>query len=139
MNATKEDWIRYEKLLSKLSEDFDEKTTNENTEERLDRYYNILEKVVETLFEKKDAFKDEEEKKKKPKNKIPKDVRILMRKKTSVSKKILTSNNQKKTLRLMKSLQLIEEELEAKYKMMKIKKEREAIGKIKRNPKFFYS
>ena len=53
-------------------------------------------------------------KKKKPKNKIPKDVRILMRKKTSVSKKILTSNNQKKTLRLMKSLQLIEEELEAK-------------------------
>ena len=139
MNATKEDWIRYDTLLSKLSEDFEEKSEGENTEERLNRYYKILERVVETLFEKKEAFKCEEEKKNKPKNKIPKEVRILMRKKTSISKKILTSNNPKTTLRLMKSLQLIEEDLERRYKTMKLKMENEALGKIKRNPKYFYS
>ena len=139
MNATKEDWIRYDALLSKLSEDFEEKSEGENTEERLTRYYKILERVVETLFEKKEAFKCEEEKKNKPKNKIPKEVRILMRKKTSISKKILTSNNPKTTLRLMKSLQVIEEDLERRYKTMKLKMENEALGKIKRNPKYFYS
>ena len=51
MNATEEDWIRYDVLLSKLSEDFDNKSEGENTEERLNRYYATLEKVVETLLE----------------------------------------------------------------------------------------
>ena len=132
MNATEEDWIRYDVLLSKLSEDFDNKSEGENTEERLNRYYATLEKVVETLFEKKEAFKGEEEKKNHPKNKIPKDVRILMRKKTSVSKKIMSSNNEKKTLGLLKTLQIIEEDLERSYRTMKIKKEKEALGKIKK-------
>ena len=62
-----------------------------------------------------------------------------MRKKTSMSKKILTSNNEKKTMRLMKTLLIIEEDLESSYKSMKIKKDKEAMGKIKRNPKYFYS
>ena len=69
INAKEEDWIRYDILLSKLSEDFEEKCVGENTEERLNRYYTIIEKVVETLFEKKEAFKSEEEKKNLPKNK----------------------------------------------------------------------
>ena len=42
LNATEEDWIRYNVLLSKLSEDFDEKSMGENTEERLNRYYQTL-------------------------------------------------------------------------------------------------
>ena len=63
MNSNEEDWIRYDILLSKLSENFDEVTQNENTEQRLTRFYNLMEKAVETLFEKKDAFKTESEKK----------------------------------------------------------------------------
>ena len=38
----------------------------------------------------------------------------------------------------MKSLQAIETELDINYKKRKLKKEHEAIGKIKRDPKYFY-
>ena len=48
-----------------MSEDFDSKTKNEDTQARLIRFYNVIEKAVSTLFEKKDAFKAESENKKK--------------------------------------------------------------------------
>ena len=121
-----------------MSENFDDETENETTEERLTRFYKIVENTVATLFNKKEAFKTEEEKKQRKGNKIPKNIRILMRKKTSTSKKILKSNKAQNTLKLMLKLKDIEEELEVSYKAMRLKKEREALGKIKRNPKYFY-
>ena len=139
MNAIEEDWIRYEVLMSKLSETFEEQSRNENTEEKLTRFYNIVEKAVVTLFEKKEAFKSEDEKEKKQKNRIPKEMRKLMMKKSCLSKKIISSCSEIKTLKLMKTLEQIENELEVNYKRMKLKKEGEALGKIKRNPKYFYS
>ena len=87
------------------------------------------------LIDKKEAFKSDEEKKQKKGNKIPKNVRILMRKKTSISKKIMQSNLGTKTLKLMNSLEAIEKELEINYKRRKLKNEKVAIGKIKRDPK----
>ena len=138
MKASEEDWIRYNDLLSKLSEDFDEKTKGENTEERLSRFYKLVEKTVVTLFEKKEAFKTEEEKELKKGNKIPKTIRILMRKKTIMSKKILKSNLAAKTLTYMHELNKIEKELETSYNKMKLMKEKEALSRIKRNPKYFY-
>ena len=51
MNASEKDWIRYNVLLSKLSENFDDETIEENTEERLNRFYKLLEEAVTTLFE----------------------------------------------------------------------------------------
>ena len=137
MNAIEEDWIRYEVLMSKLSETFEEQSRNENTEEKLTRFYNIVEKAVVTLFEKKEAFKSEDEKEKKQKNRIPKEMRKLMKKKSCLSKKIISSCSAIKTLKLMKTLEQIENELEVNYKRMKLKKEGEALGKIKRNPKYF--
>ena len=138
LNASDEDWIRYNVLLSKLSEDFDEKTQNEDTHARLNRFYKVIEEAVTLLFDKKEAFKSDEEKKLKKGNKIPKNVRTLMRKKTSISKKIMQSNSGTKTLKLMNSLEAIEEELEISYKKRKLKNEKVAIGKIKRDPKYFY-
>ena len=38
----------------------------------------------------------------------------------------------------MKNLEHIEKVLENSYKTMKVKKEKEALARIKRNPKFFY-
>ena len=137
VNASEEDWNRYDVLLTKLSEDFDQKAEYETSEEKLNRFYKLVEKTVSTLFEKKEAFKNEEEKKEKRGNKIPKKTRILLRKKTSISKKIMSTSNDSKTLRLMKKLDLIKAELQASYKTMKLKKEKEAISKIKKNPKFF--
>ena len=102
------------------------------------RFYNVIEEAIKTLFEKKDAFKPEEEKERSKGNKIPKNVRLLSRKKTMISKKILKSSSGVKTLKLMLNLENIEKELEISYKSMKIKKEKEALHKIKRNPKYFY-
>ena len=89
MNATNEDWIRYDKILSKMAEDFDDKSKNENTTKKLERFYDLVENTVVTLFDKKEAFKTEDEKKSKPKNKIQKEIRIMMRKKTNISKQII--------------------------------------------------
>ena len=59
-----------------------------------------------------------------------------MRKKTSISKKILSSNSSKKTLRMMKTLASIEKELEKSYKKMRIKKKEDTLKKIKKSPKY---
>ena len=48
-------------------------------------------------------------------NKISKTARILMRKKSNISKKILASNSKDKTLKLMKALEVVEKELEQSY------------------------
>jgi hypothetical protein len=72
MKGKLEDWIRYDVLVSKLAENFDIETKDENTEERLKRFYGIMEKAVTTLFEKKESFENEEERKQTLKNKIPK-------------------------------------------------------------------
>ena len=53
LNASMEDWIRYDVILTKLSENFEEDTENKDTTERLARFYNIIEKAVTLLFEKK--------------------------------------------------------------------------------------
>ena len=51
LNASNEDWIRYEVLMSKLSEDFDEKTKDEDTHEWLNRFNKIIEEAVTTFFD----------------------------------------------------------------------------------------
>ena len=135
LNADEEDWIRYDVILTKLSENFDDETRNENTEGRLKRFYEIIEKAVVMLFEKKNAFKKDDEKNERKGNMIPRKIRILMRKKTSISKKILLSSSGTKTLRLMKFLEVIEKELETNYRSMKLKKEKDTLMKIKRDPK----
>ena len=139
MKGKLEDWIRYDVLVSKLAENFDIETKDENTEERLKRFYDIIEKAVITLFEKKESFKNKEERKQTPRNKIPKKMRNLMKKKTNISNKIMLSNSGLKTLKLMKHLYKIESELNNSYKQSRIKKETEAIDKMKSNPKFFFS
>ena len=66
-------------------------------------------------------------------------MRTNLKKKASISKKILSSKSPSKTLRLMTKLQQIEKELKDSYDKMRMKKENEAVRKIKRNPKYFYS
>ena len=61
------------------------------------------------------------------------------RQKTKLSKKILSSNSGNKTVQMMKTLETVEKELELSYKNMRMKREKEALNKIKRNPRYFYS
>ena len=81
---------------------------------------------------------ENENEKKKVMNKIPKNVRLLMRQKHEPSERIKKSNHWLKTLRLTKQLEAKEVELSEKYKERKLKLEKEALGKIKTNPEFFY-
>ena len=88
--------------------------------------------MVKTLFEKKEAFKEESDKKVKKGNKIPKEIRIMMRKRTKISRKINSSNSKVKILNMMKTLENVEKELKCNYKNMRTKREREALNKIKK-------
>ena len=135
--GTNEDWIRYETLMRMLSKDFEEETKDKSTTEMLDKLIKTIEEVVELVFEKKEEFKSEGEKSKG--NKIPRRVRLLMRKKKSLSEKIMKTNSVQKTRKLMLSLQKVEQELEINQRTWKNKKEKEALARIKKDPKYFYS
>jgi endonuclease/exonuclease/phosphatase family metal-dependent hydrolase len=140
LNGSREDWIRYDAIIWQKYFEFEQNTINENTDEMLKRFYNLLEETVELLFDKKESFKTDEEKAhSKRKNKIPIKIRILLRKQSSISKKILASKSGTKTYKLMVALKQIEVDLETSRKKMRTGKENIALGKIKRNPKYFYS
>ena len=125
-------------MLESVAKDFDKKTENENTTQMLNRMIKIIEDVVVSVFEKKEDFKSEEEKSRRG-NMIPRKVRLLMKKKRSISDNILKSKSGTKTRKLMQSLEAVEKTLEENQRMWKRKKENEALSKIKRNPKYFYT
>ena len=107
--ADSEDWLRYETELRNI--DFETITQEMNVEQKLSKLYDILEKATAKVFIKKKEFKDKDEDeenedmgKSKPKNKIPKEIRLLMRQKKELSDRIKKSNHWLKTLRLTKEL-----------------------------------
>ena len=140
LDADDEDWLRFDALLGRI--DIEEETNEMDTKEKLDKFYKILEEVVEQVFKKKKEFQDgprEEESEKKPRNYIPKKIRQLMRKKKKLSGKIEASRKWWKTFEMMEEMEIIETELDDEYKKRAMKEENGAIEKIKKNPKFFYS
>ena len=140
--ADQEDWLRYEAELMEV--DFDSLTESMNVKQRMDKFCEILEKATAAVFIKKKEFvvNEEEEKEeigeKKTKNKIPKEVRLLLRQKKEISDRIKKSNHWYRTLILTRELEEKEALLCEKYKARKLKVEKEAIDKIKVNPKYFY-
>ena len=107
----------------------------------------MLEEASEKCLPKKKDFlnrEDPEEKEKdgapkKSKNCIPKVVRMLMKKKQKLSQKILKSKSWEKNYSVMLELQEIEDKLSGHYNERRRKEEKEAIQKLKHNPKYFYS
>ena len=76
-------------------------------------------------------------KKIKKKSRIPKDRKLLMRKKCNMKKKYKSSFDEHKNS-ILKEIETIEEKLKLSHKMEAEKKEHDAISKIKENPKYFY-
>ena len=72
-------------------------------------------------------------------NRIPRTIRVLMRNESKLSKAILTSKSGKKISNFKQKLQEIEADLEKHYSKRRESQENDAISKIKRNPKYFYS
>ena len=139
MKATDEDWIRYNKIIEKEEDKFVKDSENENTDEKLKRLYSILEKTTKLLFEEKEAFKNDEKKETKRRNKIPRAARILMNRKKNISNNIQKCKSGKQMTKLIQKLSLIENEIDESLKKQRVKSENDAISKIKRNPKYFFS
>ena len=138
--ADAEDWMRYEALMRDV--DWEAAARGLDVEAKLHKFLDVLETVVAEIFKKKKHYEDENsdnKPQKKNNNKIPDDVRLLMRQKKEISDRILKSKSWLKIYKLEKELEAKEEALSKKYKDRKLKVEQEAIGKIKSNPKFFYS
>ena len=84
------------------------------------------------MFQKKEDFQgdlddEKEEETMTPKNKIPKRIRILMRKKRKLSRKILSSTSWRKNFNTMLELRKVEEEIDKSYKERRSSEEKEAI------------
>ena len=112
-----------------------------NTKQKLGKFYEVLEGTALEVFKKKKQYNDTNDmvESNKPKNKIPKRVRQLMKRKTKLSKRILSSKQWWKTYVVVEEIELIEKELEKEYTKMNIKAENIAIQKLKKDPKYFYN
>ena len=137
--ADDEDWLRFNSLLETV--DFDEETKFMNTKQKLRKFYDILEGTSLEVFKKKKEYEDENTKEynNKPRNKIPKRVRQLMKRKSKLSKRILASKLWWKTHEIVNEIEAIEHELDERYTEMNIAAEKKAIEKLKKDPKYFYS
>lgn len=106
--------------------------------EELHKFLEVVETTVDTVFNKKDTFK-EGNSKSIQKNKIPKEVRLVMRQKKEISDRIKKSRSWLNTLNLTKLLEEKELKLREMYRQRKLKVENEALRAMKSNPKHFYS
>ena len=91
MNADEEDWLRWRSLVEEVN--FDKDTEEMNVEEKMKTFYSILEDVAAKVFKKKEYSDEPDDDVKKSKNKIPKEVRLLMRQIKDISNRIKVSNN----------------------------------------------
>ena len=133
-NASEELWLRFNLLIQKIN--FEEEFESLNTHEMLEKFYLLICRNVDIIFDRKGEGKAEIFT---SKNKIPRKIRILMRNKKNISKSILKSKSGTKIAKMRKQLHEIETSLEEFYQERRNEKESEAIKKIKKNPKFFYS
>ena len=138
-SADDEDWLRFDSLLETV--DFEEETKRMNTKQKLGKFYEILEGTALEVFKKKKEYNEENnnEELNKPRNKIPKRVRQLMKKKAKLSKKILASKQWWKTYEIVEKIEMIEKELDEEYTKMNTEAEYKAIQKLKKDPKYFYN
>ena len=101
--ANQEDWMRYEALMDDV--DFENTAKNMSVEEKLNKFYEILEMIVAAVFKKKDEYSDTPEKSNTSKNKIPKEIRLIMRQKAEISERITKCKDWSKKYRLEKELE----------------------------------
>ena len=141
--ATENDWKRFDAIFRNVSKDFEAETRNENADVKLAKVYEYVERATHVVFMKKKIFEEETEKEEEEihvtKNKIPKRIRALMKKKKKLSSQIFSSSSWRKNYKTMVELEEVEKEIDEEYKARRMKEEKKAIGAIKRNPKYFYT
>ena len=130
-----EDWMRINLLLNETR--WESLMENMSAEESLLTFLKVVEQNVSLVFTKKSetnqpsgGFTN--------KNKIPREIRNLMRKKRKLSKVTLRAKSHSRLLKLREELENIELKLQTSYETRRNKQEQDAIKKIKKDPKAFY-
>ena len=138
-NASEEQLNRFEHLMDQFDED---KLDDKNPDEQLDIILKVIEEAVEMSIPRKKMFEAEDETEssnvKTSNNYIPKKVRSLMKRKSKLSKKILSSKNWYKNYQVHLELEEVEVELDNHYKERRKAEESKAIGKLFKDSKYFY-
>ena len=140
-DADDEDWEKFEAILDALN--YEEKSVNLSVEKKLEMLYKMLEDTTDIMMDKRKEFTNEEEwddeEKRETKNFIPKKVRKLMRRKKKLSERMFSSKLWQRNLKVEEELEAVEKEIDDHYKERRSKEEKDAIGKMKDNPKYFYT
>ena len=130
-----EDWMRLNLLINETK--WDSLMENLSAEESLNAFLKVVEQNVSLVFtKKKESFQPSGQFR--SKNKIPREVRNLMRKKRNLSKVMLKAKSFSRLLKLRENLEAIELKLQNSYEVRRNKQEKGAIMKIKKDPKAFY-
>ena len=146
--------VRIEKRNQQDSTKFDEvnllseKTdweTIRNTLETVDwnhQFENLsTTEMIESLTElcSEVAIRNAPKRRRKGKPRVPRERRILMRKRTKLRKRLHPSMNQDRRSSVERQLIEIERKLQDSYKLQDVQEEARAVETIKSNPKYFYS
>ena len=106
----------------------------------IDELVLMVEKMVSENFQLRSYKKvNKEGKEFKSNNNIPRDIRILFRQKRKLSKKLYKVKTQNRCVRALQELRSVEERIRDADFKRKLKKENEAISKMKENPAYFYT
>lgn len=124
--------MKWNKLKGALRNvDWDATMMNLSPTEMLKKLVNTCEKFVKSICPAK--------KKPKKHDAVPRDRKILMRKRTKLKNALRKSNHELTKNRIRGELANIERSLQSSYQEQQSREEEEAVGSIKKNPKFFFS
>ena len=139
------DFFRVRWALNKV--EWEVELENKDTDEALSFFMNKMNEVNRTLLppkgKKKEDFEENNKTEKREKrftsnNMIPRNIRVLFRKKRILSKKILLEKNPLNIIKLKKSLAETENEIKKSYDEWNQEKENKLINNISEDPKAFY-
>ena len=139
-----EDWFRLNLLFNQM--DWEEILGDLSPEDSLSNFLKMVEEKVSLVFHKNPEFQQPDENSENQpggtfgsKNKIPRKVRNLMRNKSKVSKALLRTKSVSRCIKLREKLDEVELLLKSSYQKRRLEKEKQAIRKMKRDPKAFFS
>ena len=104
--ADKEAWEKFEAIIESNTMNFDVETEYDTTEVKLEKFYKHLERATAIVFEKKKEFTENEDndkevdtKQPKSKNKIPRQIRNLLKKNQSSRDKFCPQHHRERIIR----------------------------------------
>ena len=128
-NATREEWNRFAATIGNIN--WEERTAEMSLEEKIQSFISMMDECVALIFKDKQSTRKG--------NKIPKEARKLMEKKSKLSKRILKTRCAIALKKMIGEVTEIEAKLAEMYSLKRNKEENAALKKIRTNPKYFYS